>query len=282
MIHISFLLYIIIALFFSVITQAFECPPESFVVEFTSSITNQRSVTCTKKVDGQYIKHGLEVIYSLSGVVNSKVLYINNKAVSNNNLQKNKNNQEEPNSDLFVSNEYGFSIKKISKWHFVQRKDQERLISESDNLPATKESMASKVKFNILTISKSLYYLANSNQQIIPRISIFKIVDTSPDRNDPIDSCNLAQKYFDQKTNFTTPCKVTNLNKIKIVQTEATYLHDLDQGTKTNYNIKVTTGVWFLKHRGHSLVFVFSREDKSKILYIEKELEQMIKTINFI
>ena len=52
-----------------------QCPPESFVVEFNSPITNAKKSFCAYQKNGETIKHGEELIFDTKGEVVKRIIY---------------------------------------------------------------------------------------------------------------------------------------------------------------------------------------------------------------
>jgi hypothetical protein len=67
---------ILVALFLSSLLQAQTaplCPPESFLIEFTSPTTGGKKSFCGYQKDGETVKHGEEWSYDRSGILKKKI-----------------------------------------------------------------------------------------------------------------------------------------------------------------------------------------------------------------
>lgn len=77
--RISLLFLSLIAL--PVFAEEFICPPETLLIEYTPSTTNEKVKMCQKKVDGKFLKHGPEMIFNSDGSIKSKNYYELDKLV---------------------------------------------------------------------------------------------------------------------------------------------------------------------------------------------------------
>lgn len=68
-----FILILLIVLPLS--AEEFKCPPDTTLVDFTPSSTQERMQVCQKRVDGTFVKHGPEIIYNKDGTAKSKSYY---------------------------------------------------------------------------------------------------------------------------------------------------------------------------------------------------------------
>jgi hypothetical protein len=57
------------------VNDKLDCPSDAFPVDFTSTFSGIRSITCTKNVGGKFIKHGPQLLYNSAGAVESRKLF---------------------------------------------------------------------------------------------------------------------------------------------------------------------------------------------------------------
>ncbi len=256
------------------------CPGNAFEVDVTSSYTGERTVSCTKKENGQYIKHGPEIIYAKDSSVMAQNYYVNNVLEMTPKADLPPQTAPLPVDNLalggshYVNQEFGFSISKSDYWHFLTAEEQKSIIKQSNTHLRNKKAMLLQVPANLVTIAKDkIFSRSHDSITFIPRISVSYI-----EGGTAIEICENFRKVVIKELINNEACIEKKLNSHEGYVLEFTTPIKLltDQGMDLLVNFNSTITLWVISHKNKNLILFAARGNKVQFSSMEIDISNAI------